>query len=97
MVSEVSNLETSAWQRKSITRSNSEVECKSHSSNPILLVIVERDKSCNTISFVKLSYAIDRVPSVCHPCAVRLPGRSRKFDFFLLLCLSEIANILVTQ
>ena len=33
-----SNLETSAWQRRSIARSNSGVECKSRRSNAICLV-----------------------------------------------------------
>ena len=34
----VSNLETSAWQQRSIARSNSGIECKSHWSNAICLL-----------------------------------------------------------
>ena len=54
MVSKVSNLETSAWQQRSIRRSDSEIDFKSHWSNAICLVTVECRKSCDTISFVKL-------------------------------------------
>ena len=50
----VSNLETSAWQRRSIARSNSGVESKPRRSNAICFVTVEGGKSYNTISFVKL-------------------------------------------
>ena len=50
----VSNLKTSAWQRRSIARSNSGVECKPCWSKAIFLVTVEHSKSCDTISFVKL-------------------------------------------
>ena len=52
--SKVSSLETSAWQRRSTMRLNSGVECKSRGSNLICLATVERGKSCDTISFVKL-------------------------------------------
>ena len=56
MISQVSNLETSAWQRWPIVRPSSGVECKYCSSNAIWLVIVERGKLYDTISFVKLFY-----------------------------------------
>ena len=52
--SKVSSLETSAWQRRSIARSNSRVESKPRLSNTVCLVTVERGKSCATISFFKL-------------------------------------------
>ena len=50
----VSNLETSAWQQRSISRSNLGFDSESCRSNAIWLVTVERSKSCDTISFVKL-------------------------------------------
>ena len=49
--SKVSSLETSAWQRRSIARSNPGVESKPRWSNTVFLVTVERGKSCDTISF----------------------------------------------
>ena len=54
MVSKVSSLETLAWQRRSITHSNLGLELESLGSNAICLAAVERDKSYDTISFVKL-------------------------------------------
>ena len=54
MASKVSNLETSAWQRRSIARSNSGVECRFRLSNVNWLVTFERCKLCDTISFAKL-------------------------------------------
>ena len=54
MGSKVSNLETSAWQQRAIARSNIETDFNSRRSNAIWLVTVERSKSCDTISFVKL-------------------------------------------
>ena len=53
--SKVSNLETSAWQRQSIARFTLGVESKPRWSNAICLVTVERSKSFDTISFVKLN------------------------------------------
>ena len=74
MVSEVSNLETRAWQRRSITRSNSRVECKSRWSNSLWLVTIERVKSRDIISFVKLMcqirtsllYKLQNTQDKCH-------------------------------
>ena len=54
ILSKFSNLETSASQRWPIACSNSGVECKSHCSNAIWLVTIERGRSHDTISFVKL-------------------------------------------
>ena len=54
MASRVSSLETSAWQQRSIKRSNLENILKSCCSSAICVVTVERSKSCDTISFVKL-------------------------------------------
>ena len=56
--SKVSNLETSAWQRRSIARSNSGVECKHRWPNATCLVTVELGKLCDAISFVKLHSAL---------------------------------------
>ena len=50
----VSNLDTSAQRQRSIVRSNSGVKCKILWSNAIWLVTVECDKSCDSISLVKL-------------------------------------------
>ena len=46
--------ESSAWQQRSIARSKLEVDFESRWSNAIWLVIVERSKSRDTISFIKL-------------------------------------------
>ena len=56
MVSQVSNLETSAWQRSSIMGSNSEIQCKLCLLNVFWLDIVKRGKQCDTISFVNLKF-----------------------------------------
>ena len=62
MVSKVSSLETrkkretSAWQQRSIARSKLKIDFESRGLNAIWLVTVERNKSCDTISFVKLMF-----------------------------------------
>ena len=54
MASRVSNLETSAWQQRSIVCSNLRNIFESRGSNAIWLATAERSMSCDTSSFVKL-------------------------------------------
>ena len=54
MASRVSILETSVWQQRSIMRSNLGNIFESRRSNAIWLATVDRSKSCDTVSFVKL-------------------------------------------
>ena len=58
MVSKVSNLETSTWQQRSIARSNIGFKFESRWSNVIWLATVEHRRSCDTISFVKLTCGV---------------------------------------
>ena len=55
MASRVSNLGTIAWQQRSIVRSNLGNIFESCRSNAIWLVTVKCGKSCDAVSFVKLS------------------------------------------
>ena len=53
-LSKVSNLGTSTWQWRSTARSNSGVQCKCHWSDAVWLATIERGKSGDTITFLKL-------------------------------------------
>ena len=61
MASRVSNLETSAWQQRSIVRSNLGNIVGSHRSNAIWLVTTEGSKPCDTVSFVKMTTTLEEM------------------------------------